>query len=147
MKKISIAFLVLAIVVLLVTSINAETFSSSKKGNDIVENLENGLVSENSGLRVSSALVLGQLIDTKYIQRDNADKTLVSLMKMLDNGKSDEEKIAAALALFKVGNAMGIYKLKGSSKFDHSKRVKDICYKLYQQFHIQNGTEYLLENY
>ena len=147
MKKISIAFLVLAIVVLLVTSINAESFSSAKKGNDIVENLENGLVSENSGLRVSSALVLGQLIDTKYIQRDNADKTLVSLMKMLDNGKSDEEKIAAALALFKVGNAMGIYKLKGSSKFDHSKRVKDICYKLYQQFHIQNGTEYLLENY
>jgi len=65
---------------------------------------------------------------------------------MLNKGNSDEERIAAALALYKIGDNRGIYKLKTSSKFDDSKRVKDICYKLYYEFNRQNNTEYLITN-
>lgn len=145
MKKLSFAYLLFALVILLVISIKAESNSDMKKENAI-KNLSMGLSSENSGLRVSSALVLGQLMDTKFIDGENSETALLQLMKMLNNGNSDEERIAAALALYKMGDSRGIYKLKTSAKFDDSKRVKDICYKLYYEFNKQNKTEYLLSN-
>ncbi|MEJ2614042.1 MAG: HEAT repeat domain-containing protein [Ignavibacteriaceae bacterium] len=145
MKKLSVAYLVIAIVVLLVISIKAENILDTKKEN-AVKSLSLGLLSENSGLRASSALILGQLIDSKYINKDNTETAVIPLMKMLNKGNSDEERIAAALALYKIGDNRGIYKLKTSSKFDESKRVKDICYKLYYEFNRQNNTEYLITN-
>ncbi len=145
MKKISIAYIVLAIVILIVISVNAENMPGSKKDN-VVKNLSAALSSENTGLRVSSALVLVQLIDTKYLNEENSKTALLPLMKMLNTGNSDQERIAAALALFKVGDNRGIYKLKGSAKFDERKRVKNICNKLYYEYNKQNGTEYLLNN-
>ena len=145
MKKLSVAYLVIAIVVLLVISIKAENILDTKKEN-AVKSLSLGLLSENSGLRASSALILGQLIDSKYINKDKTGSAVVPLMKMLNKGNSDEERIAAALALYKIGDNRGIYKLKTSSKFDDSKRVKGICYKLYYEFNRQNNTEYLITN-
>lgn len=145
MKKLSVAYLVIAIVVLLVISIKAENILDTKKDN-AVKSLSVGLSSENSGLRASSALVLGQLIDSKFIKKDNTETTVIPLMKMLNKGNSDEERIAAALALYKIGDNRGIYKLKTSAKFDDSQRVKDICYKLYYEYHRQNNTEYLINN-
>jgi HEAT repeat protein len=145
MKKLSIAYIVFAIVIFLVISLKAENISGIKKENAI-KNLSIGLSSGNRGLRVSSAIVLGQLIDAKYFKGENSNAVLFPLMTMLNNGNSDEERIAAALALFKVGDNRGIYKLKGSAKYDDSKRMKDICYKLYYEFNKQNGTEYLISN-
>jgi len=145
MKKLSIAYLVIAIVVLLVISIKAENILDTKKKN-AVKSLSLGLSSENSGLRASSALVLGQLLDAKFVNEDNSKSAVLPLMKMLNKGNSDEERIAAALALYKIGDNRGIYKLKTSAKFDESKRVKDICYKLYHEFNRQNNTEYLISN-
>ncbi len=145
MKKLSIAYIIFAIVILLVISLKAENISGAKKEN-VIKNLSVGLSSENRGLRVSSALVLGQLFDAKYLNGENSNAVLFPLMTMLNKGNSDEERIAAALALFKVGDNRGIYKLKGSAKYDDSKRVKDICYKLYYEFNMQNGTGYLLNN-
>lgn len=144
MKKLSVAYIVLAIIVLLAASINAESLSQKEKIN-IVSNLSNGLTSENSGLRVSSALVLGRLIDMNYLKDKDAENTVLSLMEMLNKGNSEPERIAAALALYKIGNTKGIYQLKGSAKFDKSERVKDICSKLYYEYHKLNGTEYLVE--
>jgi hypothetical protein len=144
MKKLSFAYLVLAIIVLLVTSIKAESISQTEKDN-IVQNLSMGLISQNQGLRVSSALVLGRLIDLNYIKNEDAETTVLSLMEMLNKGDTEQERISAALALFKIGNTKGIYQLKGSARFDKSKRVKSICSKLYNEFHKQNGTAYLLE--
>ena len=132
-------------VVFLVISLKAENVSNIKKEN-AVNNLTSGLSSENPGLRVSSALILGQLIDIKFVEGENTSKALFPLMKMLNKGISDEERIAAALALYKIGDNRGIYKLKTSAKFENSKRVQDICYKLYYEFHKQNGTEYLIGN-
>ena len=145
MKKLSVAYLVIAIVVLLVISVKAENVFDSKKEN-AVKSLSLGLSSENSGLRASSALVLGQLIDSKFINKNNTETAVIPLMKMLNKGNSDEERIAAALALYKIGDNRGIYKLKTSAKFDGSKRVQDICYKLYYEFNRQNNTEYLINN-
>lgn len=145
MKKLSVAYIVIAIVVLLVVSIKAENILDTKKEN-AVKSLSLGLSSENSGLRASSALVLGQLIDSKFIKKDNTEAAVIPLMKMLNKGNSDEERIAAALALYKIGDNRGIYKLKTSAEFDDSRRVKNICYKLYREFHRQNNTEYLITN-
>jgi HEAT repeat protein len=145
MKKLWAVYAFLAIVVLLVTSMNAETITEMKKDN-AVKNLSVGLSSDNSGLRISSALVLSHLVDLKYLNGEKAETLLLPLMKMLSNGNSDEERIAAALALFKIGDNRGIYRLKGSAKFDKSKRVKDICRKLYLEYNKQNRTEYLLNN-
>ncbi len=145
MKKLSIAYIVIAIVVLLVVSIKAENISDTKKENAI-KSLSLGLSSENSGLRASSALVLGQLIDANFINKNNIETAVLPLMKMLNKGISDEERIAAALALYKIGDNRGIYKLKTSAKFDDSKRVKEICYKLYYEFNRENNTEYLISN-
>jgi hypothetical protein len=145
MKKILFAYLLFAALIVWVTSVNAESFSIEKRGK-IIENISAGLSSDNQGLRVSSALVLGNLIDLKYLNSEESGKTVVTLMKMLHNGNTDEEKISAALALYKVGAAKGIYGLKQMSKLDESSRVKNICYKLYCSYHKQNGTEYLMEN-
>lgn len=145
MKKLSFAYIVFALIILLVISIKAESNSDTKKENAI-KSLSLGLSSENPGLRVSSALVLGQLIDAKFINKENTETALFPLMKMLNKGNSDEERIAAALALFKIGDNRGIYKIKSSAKFDESKRVKDICYKLYYEYNKRNNTEYLMSN-
>jgi hypothetical protein len=144
MKKLSVAYIVLAIIILLVTSVKAESISQTERDN-IVQNLSMGLTSQNPGLRVSSALVLGRLIDLNYIKNEDAKSTVLSLMGMLNKGDTEQERISAALALFKIGDAKGIYQLKGSAKFDNSTRVKSISSKLYNEFHKQNGTEYLLE--
>jgi HEAT repeat protein len=137
MKKLSIAYLIFALIILLVVSINAENYSNVKK-ESAVKNLTLGLSSNNSGLRVSSALVLGQLIDKKIVDEGNSKQALIPLMKMLNNGKSDEERISAALALYKIGDGRGIYKLKTAAKFDESERVKNICFKLYYEFNKNN---------
>ena len=145
MKKISIAYLIFTIVILLVISAKAESISDASEANAI-ENLTLGLSSANSGLRISSALVLGQLIDARFLNEEKTNATILPLMSMLNKGNSDEERIAAALALYKIGDNRGIYNLKNSAKFDESKRVKDICYKLYYAFNKKNNTEYLMSN-
>ena len=109
-----------------------------------MDNLNVGINSSNIGLRTSSADVLFDLIEDNYLQSDDASKSMIPLLKMLENGKTDDERIAAAVALYQLGNGIGIYRLRGVAIFDDNKRVSTICKNLYYSYHILHGTEYLI---
>ena len=110
----------------------------------IVDNLTVGIKSENSGLHTSSALVIYELINESYLESDDASKAMIPLLKLLKNGKTEEERIAAAMALFQLGNSIGIYQLRGVAVFDDNEKVATICKNLYYSYHKLHHTEYLV---
>ena len=81
-----------------------------------------GVNSANTGLKVSSAYHLGEI---------KSDKAVLSLIKMLRDSEKEEERIAAALSLTKIGTTKAIYFVKEASKYDDSKRVRELCNKFY----------------
>ncbi len=140
MKTLIIVLLALVMVPFVLPQ--TEQFTKEKKS-AIVDNLTAGINSDNTGIRVGSANVLYDLIDESYLQSDDAAKSMIPLLKMLENGKTDDERIAAALSLFKLGNSIGIYRLRGVAIYDDNERVNTICKNLYYTYHKLNGTEYL----
>ncbi len=138
--------MILLVTLLLIPFVSAQTeqFSVEKKS-AIVDNLNIGIKSDNYGLRTSSADVLFDLINKSYLKSEDASKTMIPLLIMLEKGQTDEERISAALALFNLGNNIGIYRLRGVAKFDDNERVSKICKNLYYSYHKLNGTEYLID--
>ena len=141
MKTLITVFLTL----LVVHSLSAQTpeFPAEKKS-AIVDNLTIGIESENSGLHTSSALVMYDLINAAYLESSDASKAMIPLLKLLNEGKTEEERIAAAVALYQLGNPMGIYRLRGVAIFDDNEKVATVCKNLYVTYHKLHGTEYLV---
>lgn len=113
----------------------------SKFTKEQLEKIENnlliGLDSENSGLKISCAYFLGEI---------KSEKALIPLMAMLREGACDEEKIVAALSLYKINNARGLYQVKGAARFSDSERVRRMCdifYNTYlwEQKHPKSDTD------
>ena len=90
-----------------------------------IQNLLIGLDSDNIGLTSSSAFYLGEL---------SSSEAVIPLMKMLRNAEQEELRISAALALFKIGDARGIYAIKRAVIFDESERVNNMCEKFYNAY-------------
>ena len=90
-----------------------------------VSSLLMGLNSENNGLKSSSAYMLGEL---------KVSSAVVSLMRLLHNDDSEEVRISAALALYKIGTPMSIHAVKQASKFDESKRVSKLAHSFYSEY-------------
>ena len=141
MKTLITVFLALLVVQTL--SAQVTEFPENKKSL-IVDNLTVGIESENNGLQTSAALVIYDLINESYIESGDASKAMIPLLKLLKNGKTDEERIAAALALYKLGNPIGIYRLRGVAVFDDNEKVATVCKNLYYSYHKLQGTEYLV---
>ena len=116
----------------------------AEKKSDIVDNLTTGIKSENTGLHTSSALVMYNLINESYIESRDASKAMIPLLKLLKEGETDDERIAAAIALYKLGNPIGIYQLRGVGVFDENLKVATVCKNLYVSYHKLHGTEYLV---
>ena len=135
---------VLALLFFLLTGLAQEVEFSAEKKSGVVDNLTNGIVADNSGLNASSANVLYDLIDDGYLESDDGSKAMIPLLRLLDKGETDEVRIAAALALYKLGNGIGIYRLRGVAVFDDNEKVSSICKNLYYSYHKINGTEYFL---
>ncbi len=135
---------VLVSLLFLLTGLAQEVEFSAEKKSVIVDNLTNGIVADNSGLNASSANVLYDLIDYRYLESDNCSKAMIPLLRLLSNGETDEVRIAAAFALSKLGNSIGIYRLRGVAIFDENEKVSSICKNLYYSYHKINGTEYFL---
>jgi hypothetical protein len=135
---------VLVSLLLLPAGLAQEVGFSPDKKSVVVDNLTIGIKSANRGLNISSVRVLYDLIDEGYMNGDDADKAMIPLLRLLDNGETDEVRIAAALALFKLGNSIGIYKLRGVAVFDDNEKLGTICKNLYYSYHKLNGTEYLV---
>lgn len=142
MKKL-IAVL-LALIIVPAMTLRAEELPKEKK-DAAVDNLTVGIESQNQGLRTSSANVLSGLIDESYLESSDASEAMIPLLKMLDKGETECERIAAAVALFKLGNSIGIYKLRGVAIFDENQKVSSVCKNLYYSYHKLNGTEYFID--
>ncbi len=103
--------------------------NDDKRKNDLSENtiasLLEGLTSDNLGLKSSCAYMLGELKITRAI---------IPLLRVLHNDKSEEVRISAALALYKIGTPLSIYAVKQASKFDKSTRVNKLLRKFYSEF-------------
>jgi hypothetical protein len=140
----TIIIVLIAFIIVPFTSSQTKQFPEEKKS-AIVDNLTIGIESTNYGLRISSADVLFDLVHNEYLDSDDASKAMIPLLVMLDRGQTDEERISAALALFNLGNGIGIYRLRGVAKYDDNERVSKICKNLYYSYHKLNGTEYLID--
>ncbi len=100
------------------------------------ENLENSektlllsIESDNLGLSISSIQILGEL---------NSNTAVIPLMKVLHNSNNVKIRLAASLALYKIGDKRGIYALKMAAKYDDNERVRKLCSKFYTQYLIEN---------
>jgi hypothetical protein len=62
----------------------------------------------------------------------------------LRNGKTERERIVAAVALYRLGNEIGIYQLRGVALFSSDKKLATICKNLYYTYHVLHGTKYLV---
>ena len=104
--------------------------SSKPKSNinvnsNTVETLIMGLESDNLGLRSSSAYMIGEL---------KLNKGIIPLMRVLHNEENEDLRIAAALALYKIGSPVAIYAVKQAGKFDESERVSKHCASFYNEY-------------
>jgi HEAT repeat protein len=95
----------------------------------IEASLLNGLNSQNQGLAISSTQVLGNL---------KSSKAVIPLMRVLKSNSDEASKIAAALALYNIGDQRGIYAIKKAAKFDESAKVRSFCTKFYNQYRTQS---------
>ncbi|MCW8850058.1 MAG: hypothetical protein OQJ81_08800 [Melioribacteraceae bacterium] len=92
---------------------------------DIIDNLLEGINSDNIGLKVSCIYYLGER---------KADKAVIPLMGILKSKASDDIRIVAALSLFKIGDGRGIYAIKQRVEFDESEQVKRMCEIFYNMY-------------
>ncbi len=122
----------------------ADLTTSTNKG-EIAANLVAGITSDNEGLRVSSAVVITEVIDNSIASPEDFSASLIPLLKMLDNGSTEMERITAAVALYSLDNGIGIYRLRGSARFDKSEKVRIVSKNLYYSFHILNHSQYFLD--
>ena len=115
----------------LIGSLNASSKPkvAAQKKENTVESLMMGLKSDNIGLQSSSAYMIGEL---------QISQATIPLLKILHNEKNEELRIAAALALYKIGSPIAIYAVKQAIKFDASKRVSKLCANFYSE-HLKNN--------
>lgn len=138
MKKFPFIFAVSLIAVI----ISADTFAkgpflplSKTVKLNAESNLLVGLASDNFGLKTSSAYMLGELQSTRAV---------LPLMKILHTDLNDDARIMAALALYKIGDARGLYAVKQAIRFDDSERVSKLCIKFYNAYVNKEIAEALL---
>jgi len=90
-----------------------------------IASLLEGLNSDNTGLKTSCAYLLGEL---------NVTEGIIPLMRLLRNDESEEVRICAALALYKIGTPVSIFAVKQAIRFDESDRVSRLAAKFYYDY-------------
>lgn len=88
-------------------------------------NLLAGIQSDNFGLRTSAAAMLGDL---------KSSHAVIPLMRMLRTESDERARVVAALALFKIGDPVGIYAVKQTGRLDDNERVRKLCALFYNVF-------------
>lgn len=114
---------------LFTNSFPAEASKSSTLKTDVIElNLINGINSDNSGLRLSSINLAGDL---------KANGSVIELLKVFHSSANEKVRGAAALSLVKIGDGRGIKAIEYASRFDQSSYVKNLC-KTFYSYHKKN---------
>lgn len=117
--------LLIFIAVIISLDVYAKPKVKAKITDNTVASLMEGLNSENIGLKSSSAYMIGEL---------QLSKAVIPLMKVLHQDENEEMRIAAALALYKIGSPIAIQAVKQSIKFDDSERVSKLCASFYSEY-------------
>jgi HEAT repeat protein len=131
MKK--LAMLLGAVLFVIGTGANAQAVKDQigeTKYDNAVENYLVALQGDNDGLRRSAIYMLGQL---------EAKDAVIPMMKVLRNCKDAKCRIAAAWALSKIGNAVGVYAVKQAVRFDDNLKVKTHA-AWYYNLYVSPGT-------
>jgi HEAT repeat protein len=97
----------------------------------IEANLLVGLQSDNFGLSVSCAYMLGEI---------KSEKAISTLCCMLRNADDERARIAAAIALIKIGSERSTYVVKESIQMNDSEKVRKMCSHLYKA-HLRGDLE------
>lgn len=139
MKRLFIFPLVITILISAGTALGGVNKLVNK--NAIVDNLETGLTSDNYGLRISSAYILSQLISSKTIDADDASKTIIPLLKIMNSEENDEARIVAALALYRLKSERGLSLLKYAAEKDNSARFSRIGASFYNAYYQKSSSE------
>ena len=122
MNKITLTALVVLLCTLVLSAAGSPIMRKQINYNEVEANLLAGIDSQNQGLFISSTLKLGDL---------KSEKAVIPLMKVLKSSNDEASRLAAALALYKIGNNKGMFAVKMASRFDDSKRVRNLCEKFY----------------
>ncbi len=121
-----------ALVAALVMSGYAKDQSEGSFNREAAENnLLVGIASDNYGLRVSAASILGDV---------GSARSVVPLMRMLHDG-DEGERIVAALALSRIGDGRGVFAVKQAAQFDPSQKVQRLAAWYYNEYAIPKPTE------
>jgi len=107
------------------TSAFASSKISEEKYKQIEDNLLEGFNKDNQGLQVSCAYFLGEM---------KSERAINPLLKMLKSGKTEAERIIAALSLYKIKSEQSLFAVKQRIRFDDSERVQRICEIFYNNY-------------
>lgn len=126
-------FLLVAILfVLLVTN----TFGQSQKVPDLtnhkyaLENIVEGIHSENKGVRESSIYLAGQY---RFIDTETA------LIEQLKVEKESDVKVLIGLALYRMNSEKGMKELQLLTEKDENPRVRRMSQAIYNEFLVNNS--------
>jgi hypothetical protein len=125
-----VAILVFAVSLTAIANEGVEKSSAvpTFKKEAVEANLLKGVESANFGLRTSAAAMLGDI---------RSSQAVIPLMRMLRTESDERARVVAALALFKIGDPVGIYAVKMTGQLDDNARVKKLC-KLFNVVFEQN---------
>lgn len=123
--KLSITILLIVLYSIISTNVSANPKINVQIKQNTVESLMIGLNSDNLGLKSSCIYMIGEL------QLSNA---IIPLMKILRESENDDLRIAAALALYKIGTPLSVNAVKQAIRFDESERVSKHCADFYNDF-------------
>ncbi len=84
-----------------------------------------GIHSDNFGLRISSAYMLGEI---------KSEKAVIPLTKMLRNSEDQRARLVAALSLMKIGTDRSTYVVKQGKRFNEFVKVRKLCKHLYNTY-------------
>ncbi len=124
---ITVSSAVLFIVLCCTIAYGQDSIKVMSKLNDasIDENYIKGVESNNLGLKVSA---------TYYLGERGSGRAVIPLMAELHDAQSPDVRIIAALSLFKIGDARGIYAIKEAMTQDSDERVRNMCGIFYQMY-------------
>ncbi len=121
MKRILFLLCIFSLVIILCAYCfgqSAQERISPAKEKLILKTLMEGINSGNRGCCAGCTYMMGELC---------CEGAVIPLLSILHGGKCEEVRIMAALSLYKINDARGIFAIKQAARFDDSERVKRMC--------------------
>ncbi|MEW6196688.1 MAG: HEAT repeat domain-containing protein [Bacteroidota bacterium] len=127
------AGLILAVITFIANTAIAQEATQNTFSKRAIDNLNAGIMSENSGLRKSSIYFAG-----KYRVTESVDVLVTQLNKIEDPGT----KVLIALSLYLIGEQKGLDAVYSLAKTDNDSHVRRMCNAIYAEYIKVDGDKY-----